>query len=165
MSMSIQPLTQEIMPVSQGEIVMAMDHEFIRKPGTKHVCTICGDDRMSPQHGAFSYQGSSRRLDNRFTYQKTNKSWRKRYLELLAPLDLPQPCSCIHVSGQISFPDAHKRDEGNHRFLIEKFLGDALQDGGYLENDDWASYRFMDLDLAPVVRGQQTTRLMIVGFL
>lgn len=133
---------------------------FKLKAGTKHVCGECGKNRLHPDHGAFSYRrfGSGA---NRFSYQEAKKAWEEMFLTLLAEVDVPRPCQHIEVMGLICFPDRTKRDEDNHRFVYSKFLGDALQHGGYLANDDWASFRFRELDLAPVEPGQQWTRLIL----
>lgn len=55
------------------------------------------------------------------------------------------PCRSVYVEGMITFPDRRKRDQGNYRAPLEKFLGDALQRGGWLPDDDWQHYQFGDL--------------------
>lgn len=143
------------------EIVHRRDHPFTRKPSTKHVCYRCGEHRLHPTHGAFSYRafGSG---SNRFVYQKTKKAWEQMFLDLLGETDLPRPCAHIEVLAQICFPERSTRDEDNHRFVYSKFLGDALQRGGYLRNDDWTSFRFREMDRVEPQPGQQWTRLLLM---
>lgn len=143
------------------EIVHERSCSFKKKPGTKHVCVNCGEHRLLPAHGCFSYQGNGRMIDHPRVYQAANVAWRSMWLSRLGLAGMPTGCSRIEVQGLICFPDHKNRDEGNHRFLIEKFLGDALQDGGYLINDDWSSYRFRELDLALPEPGRQWVRLVL----
>jgi hypothetical protein len=147
---------------STVEIVHERHHLFAIKPGTKHVCLTCGANRLHPDHGAFSWQSSNRLMDNRFVRNKINSLWQDMLLGLLATTGLPRPCAFIEVMGQICFPDRKARDEDNHRYPYSKFLGDALQRGGYLINDDWGSFRFRDLDRVPSEPGVQWTRLLLM---
>jgi hypothetical protein len=45
------------------------------------------------------------------------------------------------VEGEVSFGDGRERDQGNHRVIVEKALGDALVRGGYLPDDDVVAVR------------------------
>jgi hypothetical protein len=58
------------------------------------------------------------------------------------------------------FPDRRRRDQGNHRFIVEKALGDALVAGGWLPDDTWEHYEFGGLAMR-VERGESWTRLML----
>jgi hypothetical protein len=159
--MSPVHLLGHIDPSHEVVIVHRRDHAFAVRPGTKHMCRVCGLARLDPCHGAFSYRAFGSGV-NRFVYQKTKRAWEDMFLDLLAATDLPRPCRHIEVMGQICFPDRHDRDEDNHRFPYSKFLGDALQRGGYLLNDDWSSFRFRDLDRVDPEPGQQWTRLLLM---
>jgi hypothetical protein len=66
------------------------------------------------------------------------------------------------VEGQCTFPDRTRRDQGNHRFMLEKAMGDALVAGGWLEDDDWSRYEFGGLS-AVYEKGVSRTRLMVFG--
>jgi hypothetical protein len=46
----------------------------------------------------------------------------------------------------MTFTLRRDRDEGNFRFFLEKALGDALQNGGWLKNDTPDQYRFSTVD-------------------
>ena len=60
----------------------------------------------------------------------------------------------------ITVPDRKRRDQGNHRFLLEKALGDALVAGGWLDDDDWARYEFGGLQMV-YERGVSAMRLFV----
>jgi hypothetical protein len=60
--------------------------------------------------------------------------------------ELPHPMSRVLVEGEVTFPDRIRRDQGNYRTTIEKFLGDALVEGGWLPDDDWGHYEFGNLE-------------------
>lgn len=147
----------------QAILTHEMDHPFKLKKGTKHVCDTCGANRLHPDHGCFSWQAQSRLIDNRHVRKSTNDLWQEMYVDRLGGLEIPRPCSFIEVAGRISFPSHAKgsRDEINYMYPIAKFLGDALQRGGWLVDDDWASFRFRELDLAGVTPGVQRLELMI----
>lgn len=150
------------MALGPVEITHRRTCAFKLKTGTKHVCMNCGEQRLDPKHGAFSYQRFAGSGGNRFVYQKMKKAWEEMFLGLLALQPLPTPCTHIEVMGLICFPDRVSRDEDNFRYLYSKFLGDALQHGGYLVNDDWSSYRFRELDRAECEPGKQWTRLLLM---
>lgn len=59
---------------------------------------------------------------------------------------LPRGCSRVEASATLWFPTKRRRDEGNFRWLLEKALGDALTNGGWLPDDTPAHYRFRGLD-------------------
>lgn len=138
------------------EVYLERDHAFDLRPGTKHSCR-CGRPRVAPEHGPFSYRllGSG----NRFVYQAAKSAWEAAWIAALTGAGMPT-CASVHVEGLITFPDRRARDEGNHRFAIEKFLGDALQRGGWLSNDDWTRYRFGPLE-SEYRPGVSAVRLMI----
>lgn len=142
------------------QIIHARSCSFKLKKGTKHVCGRCGKTKLHPVHGAFSYNlfgGGS----NRFVWQKLKEDWEMMLLSLLAKTNLQKPCRRIEVSGLICFPNRFAHDEDNYRFLYSKYLGDALQKGGYLEDDDWSSFRFRELDRVEPVKGVQWTSLLL----
>jgi hypothetical protein len=66
----------------------------------------------------------------------------------------------VLVEGECTFPDRHRRDQGNHRFMVEKAMGDALTTGGYLEDDDWSRYEFGGL-AHRYEKGVSRTRLLV----
>lgn len=148
-------------------ITLEMQHQFKKKPGTKHVCLACGANRLHPDHGAFSWQSNGRLMDNRHVRDTTNDLWQEAMVVRLEATGLPRPCKFIEVFGRITFaappPARSKRDEDNYRYPLSKFLGDALQKGGWLRDDDWSSFRFRELDNEGVTPGQQRTSFMLVA--
>lgn len=55
---------------------------------------------------------------------------------------LPRPSERITASAVLSFPTNRRRDEGNYRSMLEKALGDALTNGGWLTDDTPEHFRF-----------------------
>jgi hypothetical protein len=47
----------------------------------------------------------------------------------------PKGLLAVHATAILSFPVARRRDEGNFRWLLEKALGDALHEGGWIADD------------------------------
>jgi hypothetical protein len=88
------------------------------------------------------------------------QQWQAIFREALAASALPKGLAKVLVEGTIVFPDRGRRDQGNFRVVIEKALGDALVDGGWIEDDDWAHYSFGGLEME-VVPGVSATRLAI----
>ncbi|HYJ22610.1 MAG TPA: hypothetical protein VEW07_11390 [Solirubrobacterales bacterium] len=57
----------------------------------------------------------------------------------------------VTATATLRFKQRRRRDEGNFRVIIEKALGDALVQGGWLADDTAEQYRFGALNLyAPV---------------
>jgi len=83
-------------------------------------------------------------------------------LVLLAAPGLPRPIPGGHVeaSATLLVPDRRRRDEGNYRTPLEKALGDALVNGGWLPDDTPEHYRFGEV-VFEVVPGVRATRLHI----
>lgn len=89
------------------------------------------------------------------------QSWQAIFKELLAETSLPKGLAYVFVEGEITFPDHREdRDQGNFRVVIEKALGDALQEGGYIANDNWTRYEFGQLTMR-IKPGESATRITI----
>ena len=58
------------------------------------------------------------------------------------------------------FPTRVRRDQGNYRFILEKALGDALKEGGWLEDDNWALFEFGNLGYV-YEKGRSWTEVVI----
>lgn len=67
--------------------------------------------------------------------------------------ELPHPMGFVLAEGRCVFPTRQTRDQMNYGTIIWKFLGDVLQDAGYLEHDDWTRYQCGNLE-----RGWDTSR-------
>lgn len=106
-------------------------------------CANCGAAKNDPRHlGApesFNLFGGRSGWQQ---YESIKGRWSKALIPLLAASDLPKPCTRISVEGEVSFGDNTARDQGNHRVIVEKALGDVLVAEGYLEGDKWHQYEF-----------------------
>lgn len=141
------------------EIVHEMDHPFAKR-GARG-CAQCGRAKTHMDH--IGYPQSIRQFGsgaNHFTYQTIKHAWQERLVELLKSTGLPLGLGHVFVEGEACFPTRVRRDQGNHRFLIEKCLGDALTAGGWLEDDDWSRYEFGRLAYR-YEKGRSYTRLML----
>ena len=135
-------MSRELQPV---EVVLTRDHAFEKKPDKGRGCGICGGAKNARAHiGAppsLNVLGSG----NVFAFQAIKKSLSEALREGLEQTDLPRPLGRVLVEGECTFPDRKKRDQGNHRALLEKALGDTLTEGGWLTDDDWSRYEFGNL--------------------
>jgi hypothetical protein len=110
----------------------------------------CRKGRYHPSHHgpppSLNVSGSGA---NHWTYQNTKRLWQEEWTKLLVESEFPRNNESILVEAQVCFPDRIKRDMGNFRYLAEKTLGDALVEGGWLEDDSWypvCRYEFGRLD-------------------
>lgn len=60
---------------------------------------------------------------------------------------VPKGLKSVQASAALRFKQRRRRDEGNHRMLIEKALGDVLVSAGYLPDDTPDLYRFGRVEL------------------
>lgn len=127
-------------------------------------CNRCGRNKGDLAHfGAppsLNLLSSGPGADNPHFYAGLKKTWQGLLAELLEDSDLPRGLGRVTVEGLVTFPTAGRRDQGNHRVLLEKALGDALTDGGWLEDDDWTRYEFGQLSMR-VEPGVSATHLSI----
>lgn len=66
---------------------------------------------------------------------------------------VPRKLKSARAKATIRFKQRRRRDEGNFRVILEKALGDALVEGGWLEDDTSDYYRFGEVTLfAPCSR-------------
>ena len=138
------------------------DHAFKKKPGKKpRGCAECNRARHAMVHvGAPQSLNAAASQSTRFAYDNQKKAWQERLTKLLKESGLPKGLVAVRARGQVCFPDRRDRDQGNYRFLIEKALGDALEEGDWISNDDWTRYQFGDLEYA-YDKGQSWTALTI----
>ena len=88
------------------------------------------------------------------------QAWKEIFVDLLESSPLPKGLARVFVEGEATFPDRTRRDQGNCRVVIEKALGDALKDGGWIEDDRWEMYEFGQLTMV-VEPGRSALRLMV----
>lgn len=75
-------------------------------------------------------------------FARQKKRWQDIFEGLLMQTGFPRDWDEIVCSAELTFPDKRTRDEGNFRVMIEKAMGDALVNGGWIEDDDYEHYRF-----------------------
>jgi hypothetical protein len=83
-----------------------------------------------------------------WTRVRAGKQQLQRDLEIVlmaACLPRPLPGPPVLASAVLVVPDRRRRDEGNFRTPLEKALGDALVNGGWLRDDTPEHYRFGEL--------------------
>lgn len=96
---------------------------------------------------------------SRYRWIAAKKEWYKLLAPALARAGM-SPCESVYVEGRLTFPNRIKRDQGNYRAPLEKFLGDSLQQGGWLPDDDWDHYQFGDLQ-SGYEKGVKRTELVL----
>jgi hypothetical protein len=158
---------EEKPPLEPVVILIARECHFKKKPphpetGKKqNGCLRCGNAKSWEGHlgvpPSLNVGGSGQ---NHFTYQNTKKAWQAIMEKKLAETGLPRGLGRITVEGEMCFGDRADRDQGNFRYLVEKALGDMLEDQGYLENDAWARYEFGNLKYR-YEKGVAYTKLML----
>lgn len=71
----------------------------------------------------------------RWEWTKAKRRWQTDLGVLLMAERLPRGLQRVEASAVLTFPTNRRRDEGNYRSLLEKSLGDALVEGGWLDDD------------------------------
>lgn len=79
---------------------------------------------------------------SRFAFAGAKRRWQTDLGLLLMAEALPRGLDRVEASAVLSFPTRRRRDEGNFRALLEKALGDALVEGGWLPDDTPDRFRF-----------------------
>lgn len=129
-------------------------------------CAKCGGNKSAAIHygapasyNAFgSGRGSSAAAQVGASLKQT---WQQILTAKLEEAGVPRGLERVYATGEVTFPDNRAdRDQGNFRVLIEKALGDALEDGGWITRDTWDRYQFGDLAMR-VVPGESATRLLL----
>lgn len=133
----VDPAAQHFEPVT---IEIVQHHPFQKQ--SKRGCAVCGRAKTHPEHQGAAPSMNVLGSGNQFAYQALKQTWQELLIRALEEADLPRPLGRVVAEGEVTFPDRRRRDQGNHRFFVEKSLGDALTAGGWLEDDDWARYEF-----------------------
>lgn len=129
--------------------------EFKRALG----CADCGLYKGDPAH--FGEPPSFNVLAGRNPqiYRALLDQWKAIFTTLLLASDLPA-CSRIVAEGEAVFPKKAVRDQSNFKVIIDKALGDALVDGGWIPDDGWDQYEFGSLTYR-VEAGVSETRVIL----
>lgn len=105
---------------------------------TRTICKTCRYAKSNLIHHAFP--ASTRTWGsggNRGAYQTENDAWQAIFLDLLEKSGLPTGLKRVSVEAEYTWPKKMRIDKDNFRYPCSKFLGDALQAGGYIEDDNW----------------------------
>lgn len=126
-------------------------------------CAACGLAKSHRDHlgqpPSLNVFGSG----NAMAYQGMKRTWTTLLLALLNASTLPKGLARVVVEGEVTFPrraSSKGPDQGNYRAPLEKVLGDVLEAGGWLSNDNWESYEFGGLAYR-YERGVSRTRLLL----
>lgn len=126
-------------------------------------CATCGENKSATVHfgapASFNVWSGTGAAGTQ-AFKGVKDIWERIFTEALKDSELPLGQERIYVEGEVTFPDAGDRDQGNFRVILEKALGDALERGGWLEKDDWTRYEFGALSMR-VEPGVSETRLML----
>jgi hypothetical protein len=133
--------------------------QFKRKNG----CSNCGRNKGDPAH--FGAPASFNTLvtgpGQAMALTGLLETWRGILTEKLVASHLPRRLGRVFAEIEFTFPDVTRRDQGNFRVVVEKALGDALVEGGWLEDDDWDHY-----ELGAVTKriqpGESATRIVLL---
>lgn len=159
-------MSYELQPI---EIQHTRDHEFDRtgRKGARQKREKCV--QCNRVYSNIAHHGVPPSLNlggagiNGFVYDGYKQAWQKAFKDLIEEAELPRPLKAVSAEGMICFPTRRGRDQGNFKWLIEKALGDALQEGGWLADDEFypeVHYEFGGL-AATYQKGQSWTRLML----
>lgn len=100
---------------------------------------------------------------NRWTWTRAEKKWRETFETLLMVERVPRKLLAVDASASLRFPSKRKRDEGNYRTILEKALGDALTNGGWLPDDNPDYYTFGRVRFHPE-KGDPLTKVTLVAY-
>lgn len=156
-------------PTQPVELTIRQAHAFKKKPPRwdekkgRQVqpagCAVCGTAKTAIRHYGTTPSVNVFLAKDIQVYRSIKAAWEGELLRLLRLTEL-EPCERIVVEGVMCFPTRRRPDQGNHRFLLEKALGDALVTGGYLPDDTWDRYEFGGLNHA-YEAGQAWTRVLL----
>lgn len=135
-------------------------HHAYRKAPSGRGCVECRQPRYALEHIGHSESLNALGDGNRFAYRAMKTGWEQALTLALEASDLPRALERVTVEGLMCFPDRRRRDQGNHRFIVEKALGDALVTGGWLADDSWDHYEFGGLRMQHI-KSESWTRLML----
>lgn len=154
-------------------------HEFVGHKAPRARCELCGaaqenglskafqrgdSDAVPPMvHHAFPSsinEGGSGH--NHAAWQSHKQAWEAVFARLLLVGNVPTGLSRVLVEGEWTFARRFSQgpDQENYRYPCSKFLGDAMQLGGWLPNDGWSQFEFGGATYR-LERGVKRLRLMV----
>jgi hypothetical protein len=158
------------------EVVLERHHAYKSKGPRTRGCAICGEAKTHPGHLGAPPSLSVMDTNGHYVYSAFKAAWQQLLAERIEASGLARGLAHVLAEGECTFPDRHRRDQGNHRFMVEKALGDALVHGsppsvrerapaeavtgGWLRDDSWDQYEFAGL-AARYEKGVSRTRLLL----
>lgn len=97
-----------------------------------------------------------------WAWTAAKKAWQTDMETLLMAERVPRGMASVRASASMRFSVRRDRDEGNFRALLEKSLGDALVNGGWLADDTPDQYQFARLHFEDKPGPKQTTIVLEV---
>jgi hypothetical protein len=138
------------------------DHRFEKR--VQAGCAVCKRAKTHQVHHGTPPSMNVLGSGNQFLYQAIKKSWQPLFTELFEVADLPRPLGYALVEAEVTFPDRTKRDQGNFRGPLEKVVGDALKEGGWLVDDKWYPVRLYEFGNLSATYEKDVARLRLTVF-
>jgi hypothetical protein len=95
---------------------------------------------------------------NRWTWTREKALWQDMIEKSLMAGRVPRGLGVVKARAELWFPTKRRRDTGNYRTLLEKCLGDALVNGGWLDDDTPDLFSFAGVEF---LRGPARTDLIL----
>jgi hypothetical protein len=105
-----------------------------------------------PSFNAVGHSGS------RWKWTRAKRDWQRNFETLLRVERVPRELPKVTAAAVLRFPTAVRRDVVNYRTILEKCLGDALVNGGWLEDDTPEFFAFGSIEFA---KGPKQTTLIL----
>lgn len=94
--------------------------------------------------------------------RRHKQQWQQWLATALMVAQVPRGLHSVTATAELHFKQRRRRDEGNFRVILEKSLGDALVEGGWLADDTPEFFRFGALELlAPSTEAMTVVSLSI----
>lgn len=97
---------------------------------------------------------------NRWQWTRAKKNWQHMIEIALMAARVPRGQSYIEARAVLTFPTNRRRDTGNYRTILEKCLGDALVNGGWLPDDTPEHFVFTTITFV-IDKGESRTDLIL----
>jgi hypothetical protein len=97
---------------------------------------------------------------NHWAVTNAKKKWQGIFEQLLMAYALPRGLDRVEALAFLRYPQKRRRDEGNMRWLLDKALGDALVNGGWLDDDTPEHFVFGRVFFEPE-RGPKRTTVVV----
>lgn len=123
-------------------ITRTRDHEFesripkkLLKKGQLDLCKHCRLGKHNVVHHAFPESFNQFGSGSREAYQNAKKGWSPVYIDMLEESGLERGIKRVLVEANYTLGKRYAVDQDNLRYPASKFLGDAMQTGGWIKDD------------------------------